>query len=49
MKGGYFPPLDEVRARVADDVTQKRVREELDRIYRDIRGTYEVQIVADQS
>ena len=49
VKGGYFPPLDEVRARVADDVTQKRVREELDRIYRDIRGTYEVQIVADQS
>ena len=49
VKAGYFPSLDEVRARVVDDVTQKRVREELDRIYRDTRGTYEVQIVAPKS
>ena len=49
VKAGYFPPLDEVRSRVVDDVTQKRVREELDRIYRDTRGIYEVQIVAPKS
>ncbi|HAK53277.1 MAG TPA: hypothetical protein DCM54_15450 [Gammaproteobacteria bacterium] len=49
VKEGYFPPLDEVRARIVDDVTQRRVREELDRIYQDIRGTYEVQIEAPEN
>jgi hypothetical protein len=49
VKPGYFPPLDEVRARIADDVTRVRVRQELDQFYREIRDTYYISVIDSDS
>jgi|TARA_Y100000310_G_scaffold261403_1_gene270706 hypothetical protein len=45
FKPGYYPQLDEIRARVEDDVTQVRIREEIDRFYKEVRSTYFVTVV----
>ncbi len=44
LKPGYYPSLDDVRARVADDVTRLRVEQELDRTYREVQRTYEIRV-----
>lgn len=41
---GYLPNLDEVKTRVIDDVTQMRVREELDRLYGNLRKAYRIKL-----
>ena len=44
-KPGYYPELEEVSARVVDDLTRVRVREELDLVYEEMRATYDINIV----
>ena len=39
---GYSPPLAEVRQRAIADLASERMREELDRYYREARNAYEV-------
>lgn len=43
-KAGYYPSLEEVRARVADDVTRVKVAEELALFYQEVRGTYDIEV-----
>ena len=43
---GYLPDFDQVKARLIDDVTQIRVRDELDRLYGELRKRYRVKIQA---
>lgn len=43
-KPGYYPALQEVQARVADDVTRIKVAEELARFYQEVRSTYDIEV-----
>ena len=43
-KEGYVPPLTDIQAKVLDDLTRIRVKEQLDRLYEEVRSTYEIQI-----
>ena len=43
---GYLPDFDQVKVRLIDDVTQIRVRDELDRLYGELRKRYRVKIQA---
>lgn len=45
IRAGYYPTMDEVRARVEDDVTRLRVEEEIDRFYREVRSTYFIHVI----
>ena len=46
MKAGYFPALDEVRARVADDVSRVKLEEAQDKLYQEMRSAYVIEVVA---
>lgn len=43
-KKGYVPPLRDIQAKVLDDLSRIRVKEQLDRLYEEVRTTYEIQI-----
>ena len=41
---GYLPNFDQVKGRLIDDVTQIKVRVELDRLYGELKKTYRIKI-----
>ena len=41
---GYLPHFDQVKARLIDDVTQIKVRVELDRLYGELKERYRIKI-----
>ena len=43
-KKGHVPPLRDIQAKVLDDLSRIRVKEQLDRLYEEVRSTYEIQI-----
>lgn len=49
LKPGYYPVLDQVRARVVDDVTRVRIKQELDRFYQEVRSTYYISVIEPES
>ena len=46
IKAGYFPALDEVRARVAGDVARVKVEEAQEKLYQEMRSAYVIEVVA---
>jgi hypothetical protein len=46
MKTGYFPALEEVRARVADDVARVKLDEAQEKLYQEMRSAYVIEIIA---
>jgi peptidyl-prolyl cis-trans isomerase C len=46
MKAGYFPMLDEVRARVADDVSRVKLEEAQEKLYQEMRSAYVIDVIA---
>lgn len=46
IKVGYFPALDEVRARVAGDVARVKVEEAQEKLYQEMRSAYVIEVVA---
>ena len=49
IKPGYIPPMEELRARIADDVVRVRIRQELDQFYQEIRDTYYISVIDSDS
>ncbi|MDG2072675.1 MAG: peptidylprolyl isomerase [Pseudomonadales bacterium] len=45
IQAGYFPALDEVRARVAGDVARVKVEEAQEKLYQEMRSAYVIEVV----